>query len=290
MAIDMNVDLGQVFKDLFAKGKGGASNGKGSGPSDPFIKVAIAGGVALLLIVLYLFLVYFPTQAENRIKEQKISQINDLNSCLVELSDNISSARKNLSAAQAKYKKLTNLFHTGQELDDLYRHISMLALSNQLMVSKIQKAGERPVFEIEQFSNIDNEAEESFSTDMDNTISICDNIQTDEAPIEGDAFNDDFQGQFSDDGSGDGQAQKPQKVAYYEFKVEFEISGDYASYTNFRKGLAKLEKIININQEKIIVLQSETKKGQVKVSTILAIYRLPANESEKFVTNSQEEF
>ena len=83
--------------------------------------------------------------------------------------------------------------------------------------------------------------------------------------------------------------EKPKKVAYYELKVEFEISGNYANYTNFRKGLAKLKKIININQEKIIVLESKTKKGEVKVETVLAIYRLPANDSEKYATDNQQE-
>jgi Tfp pilus assembly protein PilO len=114
----------------------------------------------------------------------------------------------------------------------------MLALTNQLMVSKIDKQGEEPVFEIEQPQQ-----------------------------QEGDS--------------------KPKKVAYYEFKVRFEISGNYANYTSFRKGLAQLKKIINIDQEKIIVLQSETKKGEVRVTAVLAIYRLPANESEKYV-NSEE--
>ena len=149
-----------------------------------------------------------------------------------------------------KYQSLTKLFHTGKELDDLYRHISMLALTNQLMVSKIDKQGEEPVFEIEQPQQQANE----------------DGL-TNDALVEGESI--------------------PKKVAYYEFKVRFEISGNYANYTSFRKGLAQLKKIINIEQEKIIVLQSETKKGEVKVTAILAIYRLPANESEKYV-NSEE--
>ena len=109
-------------------------------------------------------------------------------------------------------------------------------------------------------------------------------------PMDDTLFIDDFQdGQPMGNGGADDQGQKPQKVAYYELKVEFEISGSYTSYTSFRKGLAKLKKIININEEKIVVLKSETKKGQVKVKTILAIYRLPANESEKYATQTQQE-
>ena len=287
MSIDMNANLGEIFKNLFPKGSGG----KNSAPTDPFVKIAIAGGIALLLIVLYLFLVYFPTQEENRIKEQKIAQINDLNGCLAELSNDIVSANKELLLAQNKYKKLTSLFHTGQELDDLYRHISMLALSNQLLVSKIQKSGESPIFKNADIPEVGNGMLDSVNLEiLAGSPSVCDNLQSNDMPMDDTLFIDDFQdGQPMGNGGADDQGQKPQKVAYYELKVEFEISGSYTSYTSFRKGLAKLKKIININEEKIVVLKSETKKGQVKVKTILAIYRLPANESEKYATQTQQE-
>jgi len=214
------------------------------------MKTFIAGGIAVIFIILYVFFIYLPTEEVNRLKQEKISQIQFIQSEINTISDDIVKATKDLSDAQAEYQSLTKLFHTGKELDDLYRHISMLALTNQLMVSKIDKQGEEPVFEIEQPQQQANE----------------DGL-TNDALVEGGSI--------------------PKKVAYYEFKVRFEISGNYANYTSFRKGLAQLKKIINIDQEKIIVLQSETKKGEVKVTAILAIYRLPANESEKYV-NSEE--
>jgi Tfp pilus assembly protein PilO len=247
MAIDMNADIGEIFKNLFAKK--GADGTKGI-PLNPAMKTFIAGGIAVVFIILYVFFIYFPTEEENRLKQEKISQIQFIQSEINTISDDIIKATKDLSDAQAKYQSLTKLFHTGKELDDLYRHISMLALTNQLMVSKIDKQGEEPVFEIEQPQQQENEVG------------------------------------LMNDALGESES-KPKKVAYYEFKVRFEISGNYANYTSFRKGLAQLKKIINIDQEKIIVLQSETKKGEVKVTAVLAIYRLPANESEKYV-NSEE--
>jgi len=247
MAIDMNVDIGEIFKNLFAKK--GADGTKGV-PLNPLMKTVIAGGITVVFIIFYVFFIYFPIEEENRLKQEKISQIEFIQSEIITISDDIVKATKDLSDAQAKYQSLTKLFHTGKELDDLYRHISMLALTNQLMVSKIDKQGEEPVFEIEQPQQQANE----------------DGLMNG-ALVEGESI--------------------PKKVAYYEFKVRFEISGNYANYTSFRKGLAQLKKIINIDQEKIIVLQSETKKGEVKVTAVLAIYRLPANESEKYV-NSEE--
>ena len=247
MAIDMNADIGEIFKNLFAKK--GADGVKGV-PVNPLMKTFIAGGIAVVFIILYVFFIYLPTEEENRLKQEKISQIEFIQSEINTISDDIIKATKDLSDAQSKYQSLTKLFHTGKELDDLYRHISMLALTNQLMVSKIDKQGEEPVFEIEQPQQQANEYG-----------------LTNDALVEGELI--------------------PKKVAYYEFKVRFEISGNYANYTSFRKGLAQLKKIINIDQEKIIVLQSETKRGEVKVTAVLTIYRLPANESEKYV-NSEE--
>jgi Tfp pilus assembly protein PilO len=242
MAIDLNPDIGEIFKNLFAKK--GTDRTKGI-LVNPLMKTFFVGGVAVVFIILYVFFIYLPIAEENRLKQEKISQVKFLQSEINTISGDIVKATKDLSDANAEYQRLTKLFHTGKELDDLYRHISMLALTNQLMVSKIDKEGESPVFEIEQ-------------------------------------PNEDIK---TDNFTGDNES-KPKKVAYYEFKVRFEISGNYADYTSFRKGLAQLKKIININQEEIIVLESETKKGEVKVTAVLAIYRIPT-ESEKYV-NSEE--
>ncbi len=299
MAIDMNADVGEIFKKLFSKKQPSQKNDKvGKKPSDPFLKIVVTGVVALILAGLYLFFVYFPTQDENRIKEQKIAQINDLNTCLTELSEKITSKTRDLSLAKDKYKKLTNLFHSGQELDDLYRHISTLALSNQLMVSKIEKVSENPIFELEKQIN-DDFATVNSMTDVQpiddlnsntvTTLSACDLVQNYEQIPEEVIVNDaQFPESLAMEGSSE-QENVKKKVAYYELKVEFEITGDYVNYTNFRKGLSKLKKIININQEKIMVVESETKRGEVKVGTILAIYRLPANEEEKYANVEQNE-
>lgn len=299
MAIDMNVDIGEVFKKLFSKKDSGGKSSGDKQPTDPFIKVIVIGASVLVIVILYLFFVHFPVQEENRVKEEKIAKISDMKSCIAELDSSIIRAEKDLSSSQAKYNKLTNLFHSGQELDDLYRHISMLALTNQLMVSKIQKSGENPVFEIEQSQN-NNDVMDIPPTAMlvsdanginplNGLLSTCDNVQSsDQISMDGDIINEqNLQGSMPMEGVFEEEDSKPKKVAYYELKVEFEISGNYANYTNFRKGLAKLKKIININQEKIVVLQSETKKGEVKVETVLAIYRLPANDSELYIKDEQ---
>jgi hypothetical protein len=169
------------------------------------------------------------------------------------LSDRILKAQADLDEAQKEYERRTTLFHTDKELEDLYGHISMLAMKNQLMVTKIEKGVESPIFEV-----ILSETQSS----------ICDGSSSNTMN------SDDFNTQ---------EASQLKKVAYYEFLVDLEISGNYKNYTNFRNGLAKLKKIINIMRESIVVLESETRRGDVKVVSSIATYRLPANESERCI-------
>jgi hypothetical protein len=169
------------------------------------------------------------------------------------LEDRIVKAQADLDEAQKEYERRTKLFHTDKELEDLYGHISMLAMKNQLMVTKIEKGVENPIFD------------EAQSSICDRNLSNTEN-------------SDDFNMQ---------ESPQLKKVAYYEFLVDLEISGNYKNYTNFRNGLAELKKIINIMRESVVVLESETRRGDVKVSSSIATYRLPANESEKCIPSEQ---
>ena len=232
MAIDMNMDIGELIKNLLAK--------KGSKKEqNPYTKVIATGVAVFLAIILYVIFVYMPMQEKLEQQQRKISQINNLKNDIAVLSVRITKAEIKLKAAKKDFNSRSKLFHTDKELEDLYRHISMLALRNQLMVLKLEKVGETPVFEVQEGSASKKK----------------------------------------------GGKEEVKKIAYYEFKVRFEISGNYSDYTKFRKGLAELKKFIDIDAEKIIVLESKTKKGEVKVSTTLATYRLPANESEKTINS-----
>jgi len=254
MAINMNADVGAMIKGLFSKK---ASQGEAKAPQKPYTKILISIVTVLILIGAYIYFIYLPTQEELRINNEKLSQIEILRSEVEVLSDRIVKAKADLDVAEKEYERRTKLFHTDKELEDLYGHISMLAMKNQLMVTKIEKGIEEPIFEV-----ILSETQSS----------ICDRSSS------SNMNSNDFDVQ---------EAPQLKKVAYYEFLVELEISGNYKNYTNFRNGLAKLKKIINIMKESIVVLESETRRGDVKVSSSIATYRLPANESEKCIQSEQ---
>ena len=250
MAIDMNVDVGEMIKGLFSKK---TSQGEAKAPQNPYVKTVISIVTVLILIASYIYFIYLPTQEELRINNEKLSQIEILRSEVTILENRIVKAKVDLDEAEKEYERRTTLFHTGQEIEDLYGHISMLAMKNQLMVTKIEKGVEQPIFD------------EAQSSICNRNLSNTEN-------------SDDFNMQ---------ESPQLKKVAYYEFLVDLEISGKYKNYTNYRNGLAKLKKIINIMRESIIVLESETRRGDVKVSSSIATYRLPANESEQCIQSEQ---
>ena len=250
MAIDMNVDVGAMIKGLFSKK---TSQGEAKAPQNPYVKTLISIVTVLILIASYIYFIYLPTQEELRINNEKLSQIEILRSEITVLSNRIVKAQADLDEAEKEYERRTTLFHTDKELEDLYGHISMLAMKNQLMVTKIEKGVENPIFD------------ETQSSICDRNLSNAEN-------------SDDFNMQ---------ESTQLKKVAYYEFLVDLEISGNYNNYTNFRHGLAELKKIINIMRESVVVLESETRRGDVKVSSSIATYRLPANESEKCIQSEQ---
>lgn len=274
MAIDMNADIGEIFKSLFSKG-GSNSKGGEPRPQNPYAKLIVTGTIVVIMIALYVTLIFIPAQEEIRMKQGQVDQIEQLRMEISNLNEEIISATKELSLAKDQYEKLTKLFHTDQELEDLYRHISMLALTHQLLVSKLEKAGEEPVFEIAigQTEQIYGDAE----FDGGGGDDFVDDGMVEEMSMGGDPMM-----------SENGNSEPKKKVAYFRFRVKFDITGNYSRYTLFRRDLAKLEKIINIDKETIIVMSSEKQEGQVKVSATLSTYRLPA-EGEKYMNDDLQD-
>ena len=81
----------------------------------------------------------------------------------------------------------------------------------------------------------------------------------------------------------DDSSAPQREIAYYRLKVKLEIRGNYARYTMFRRDLAKLNKIVNIDREEISVLEAEDARGEVQVVAQLSTYRMPSAEDKSVV-------
>lgn len=242
MAIDMNADIGDLLRNVFSSKKAtGETTNRTTNEQNPYLKLVLIGVFLMLSTVLYVMFIFLPAQDDIKIKQEQIAQIGQLKSEIQILNDEILIAQSKLDADTIEFEELTTLFHTDQELEDLYRHISTLALTHQLLVARLAKADEEPVFDT--------------------------------------AVNDQSDATNNNDGK-----TILKRVSFYKIRVMFEITGNYVRYTSFRRELAKLKKIVNIDDERITVLDSGEQKGGVKVSATLSTYRMPLSDEEKYIS------
>ena len=85
-----------------------------------------------------------------------------------------------------------------------------------------------------------------------NNLNIINLNKEDAIPISGAGASN--QGQSSNNNQNTGNNQK-QIVAYFKIPVSFEITGNYLGYLKFRRALAKSNKVINFDTEKISVVK-----------------------------------
>lgn len=234
VAIDLNADLGDLVRQLFRQ----SGSTKGVGRGNPYIKLAILATTLILMIFLYVFYVLFPNQEELKMKQIKIDQMASLKNRIELIENNVVMAQSEVASARSRYQKVATFFHTDQQMEDLYRHISSLSLRHQLVLSSIEKAEEVPIFEVPSPSSVGGNAKGQF--DIASTLGP--------------------------------------KIAYYRLGMRLEMRGNYARYTLFRRDLAKLNKIVNIDREEINIIDSKDAKGHVRVAAVISTYRMPSDE------------
>jgi len=257
MANLLEMDVGQLLASLKGLGKKQGSGGKTGGSSNPHTKnIAIAASLVLVLL-LYIFVIYIPHQKELDDKNFKISQIETMRQEIITLQQEMLEA-ENLTKANARYKELTSLFHTEQELEDLYRHISTIALTNGLVIANLKKGEEEAVAEVA-----------SEQTDDPNAQGMDPGMQAGMEPppptepmgIEGE------------------EGEKAKKIAFYKIPMYVEINGSYLKYVKFRESLATIQKLVNIDKENINVIADS--KGKVSIKATLSTFRMPSSPAEK---------
>ena len=257
MAMDMKLDVGAFFKGLMSREKGEAT------ASSPYQNAIIAGVLVVILIIAYGYFVYLPGQKEIAEKQSLINSTEDLRSELLTITEEILVKQVELQEDKYRYEELSRLFHDKKELEDLYRNISLLALTYELMVAKLEKGREMPVFK-ENVAPMEDDLDQAIDENYD------DNADT-----------------FVDGSEEEGEAKK--EVAFYKIMVKFEFSGNYLNYTYFRRDLAKQKKIINIEQESIEVPtrdeNSTSSDGSVKISATLSTYRFPNSDAERYIVD-----
>jgi Tfp pilus assembly protein PilO len=211
-------------------------------------QLLLGGVVVALILVLYLVLYYFPAKGESDLKEMQVAQIPVLRQEIAMLESELETEKKNLEQARDRYRELTGLFHTQQELEGLYRDISTIALRNGLTITSLNKGEQSAVYQAAPL-NINSEIglDPSMQSQVASPVDPMENLGEENLP-----------------------------VAYYKIPMSIEMIGGYPRYVLFRKSLAEMKKLVNIDEEKVVVLDDEDSPGKIKVSATLSTYRLPS--------------
>ena len=199
------------------------------------VKIGIFLGAFLLSIIIYYSLVS-PILKQQRQQiaqmEQNILEINDLN---MQIEDTLFQS----SELKPKYFKNSVLFHSKEEVEDLYQSISNFALANGLSIVNIKKGEPKA-------------------------------IRGDLSMIDDDSGNnDDSSSENYDDGSG----EEGGDVLYYKIPVDYEIKGSFLGYLKFRRELSKSLKVINFDKEEVVALTQP--QGQILSKGTISIVGLP---------------
>jgi len=257
MANLLEMDVGQLLASLKGLGKKEGSGGKTGGPSNPHTKnIAIAAGLVLALLA-YVFFIYLPQQKELDDKNFKISQIETMRQEIITLQQEKMLEAENLTKANARYKELTSLFHTEQELEELYRQISTIALTNGLVIANLKKGEEEAVAEVA-----------SEQTDDPNAQGMDTGMQAGMEPPPTESMG--MEGE---------EGKKAKKIAFYKIPMYVEINGSYLKYVKFRESLATIQKLVNIDKENINVIADS--KGKVSIKATLSTFRMPSSPADK---------
>lgn len=142
MTIDLNADMGSIFKNLM--GKNGYSKA-GSGLSIDAYKTALAILIlTICAIALYINFVYIPMKEANEKKTEELNKIIEMKSQLTVLDGQISMLQKKLDKSKEQYIESLSHFGNSEDLGDLYQTVSALATKYNLVVLNVKELAPPP--------------------------------------------------------------------------------------------------------------------------------------------------
>ena len=163
--VDMNIDVGEFFKNLFSKKKE-SKEGTPIASSEKIkskTPLLIGGAVGVILIVfLIYFLIFRPKLIEQK---EQLAKKENYQKELVQLQSDLKKQQKHLDTITKQFSGKVKLFHTDAEVEELYETLSTLALEYKLTVSKLERGKETPVYKTTNNSENNNQKNENKQID-----------------------------------------------------------------------------------------------------------------------------
>ena len=225
-------------------------------------KIGIFAGAFLLSIIIY----YSFISPIIKKQEANIELMNKNRQGIESCSFEIDEAKIQTVEMQPDFFSNSVLFHSKEEVEDLYQSISNFALANGLTIVNIKKGNPKGV-------------KGALGNDDGMMIDDGSGMMMDDGSGmmmgDGSGMMDDGSGMM-DDGSGmmdDGSGEEGGPILYYQIPVDYEIMGTFLGYLKFRRALSKSLKVINFDKEEINALAQP--QGNVLAKGTISIVGLP---------------
>jgi len=106
------------------------------------IKFGIGFGSIILFLIIYYSILNPMVKKREAIYQDKILKEQETE----QFQNDILSMKKKIKKLTPEFKKVSTLFHSKAEVEDLYNSLSRFAAANGLVISKIEKKEPKPVF------------------------------------------------------------------------------------------------------------------------------------------------
>ena len=173
----------------------------------------------------------------------------------------IQDAKQQTKDLEPEYFANSVLFHSKEEVEDLYQSISNFALANGLTIVNLKKGEPKGV--------------KGELPGVNNNVEMIDDGTGNMIPVAaGDGgMMDDGSGGVVDESTGliSEDGEEGGNTLYFKLPVDYEISGTFMGYLKFRRALSKSNKVINFDSEKVKV----NEKGGISSKGTLSIVGLP---------------
>ncbi len=242
------------FNDLVSKLK----NSEVFKDKKTLTKIGVFAGAFLIsLIVYYSFVSPVIKKQEEEITtmEKNIQEIENLTFKIEDVLDQT-------NILEPEYFQNSVLFHSKEEVEDLYQSISNFALANGLTIVNIKKGDPKGVRgELTDPSMGLDDGSENYDDGSGNYDDGSGN------------YDDGSENYEDESGMMDGEEGEGGNILYYQIPVDYEIMGTFIGYLKFRRALSKSKKVINFDSEEINALKQPS--GQVLAKGTISIVGLP---------------
>jgi Tfp pilus assembly protein PilO len=254
MAVDLNMDMGELIKGMLNKNKDKSENDEASvnettdnSGSSLSNKIMPFKNIIIIFIIIgasagaYYKLHYQKIIAENLEKQEEIARLQTLEKEAKSLEAKINTMKKQLDSSNEEYLESLSHFGNSEDLGELYQSISILAEKYDLKVLNIKELPKPPPA-----------AEPLNSKGTKRT-----------------------------------RRSRSNATEVTEVKVKVELKGPYIQYIKFKEDLAVAEMLLKINEETVKVKQDEV--GKIYAQLNLTTYAIDKKPFQKVISVGQIE-